>query len=166
MLRFLNIFLIFIVATICYWLGLLILAPLGLSINIIFAFSIIVAVLLPQRYGYTFAFFSGLFLDFLGTLLFGSHALAFTLLMILFYHIKENIDFKEMVPQMIITAMLNFLLIIVFGLISKIFMGIFIWQGWKDLFFGSIILGLIMPGLYNLVFKFLFFNVLNKANEG
>ena len=165
MLRFLNIFLIFIIATVCYWLGLLIFAPLGLSINIMFAFSIIVAVLLPQRYGYTFAFFSGLFLDFLGTLLFGSHALAFILLMMLFYHIKENIDFKEIIPQMIITAMLNFLLIIIFGLISKIFMGVFIWQGWKDLFFGSVILGIIMPILYNLVFKFLFFNVLNKANE-
>ncbi len=165
MLRFLNIFLIFIVATIFYWLGLLLFSPLGLSINTMFAFSIIVAVLLPQRYGYTFAFFSGLFLDFLGTSLFGSHALAFTLLMILFYHIKENIDFKEMIPQMVITAMLNFLLIIIFGILSKIFTGVFIWQGWKDLFLGSIILGLIMPLLYNLIFKFLFFNVLNKANE-
>lgn len=165
MLRFLNIFLIFIVATICYWLCLLLFAPLGLSINIMFAFSIIVAVLLPQRYGYTFAFFSGLFLDFLGTSLFGSHALAFTLLMILFYHIKENIDFKELIPQMVITAMLNFLLIIVFGILSKIFTGVFIWQGWKDLFLGSVILGIIMPLLYNLIFKFLFFNVLNKANE-
>ncbi len=165
MLRFLNIFLIFIVATIFYWLGLLVFSPLGLSINIMFAFSIIIAVLLPQRYGYTFAFFSGLFLDFLGTSLFGSHALAFTLLMILFYHIKENIDFKEMIPQMVITAMLNFLLIIIFGILSKIFTGIFIWQGWKDLFLGSIVLGLIMPLLYNLIFKFLFFNVLNRANE-
>ena len=95
MLRFLNIIFIFIIATIFYWLGLIIFAPLDLSVNIMFAFSIIIAVLLPQRYGYTFAFLSGLFLDFLGTSLFGSHALAFTLLMVLFYNVRDKIDFKE-----------------------------------------------------------------------
>ena len=95
MLRILNLTLVFIVATIFYWLGLIIFAPLELSVNIMLAFSIIIAVILPHRYGYTFAFFSGLFLDFLGTSLFGSHALAFTLLMVLFYHVRDKIDFKE-----------------------------------------------------------------------
>ena len=165
MLRFLNIIFIFIIATIFYWLGLIIFAPLDLSVNIMFAFSIIIAVLLPQRYGYTFAFLSGLFLDFLGTSLFGSHALAFTLLMVLFYNVRDKIDFKECIPQMVITGMLNILFILVFGLLSKIFTGVFVWQGWKDLIFGSIILGLIMPIFYNITAKFLVFGVLKNADE-
>ena len=165
MFRILNLVLIFIVATVFYWLGLIVFAPLELSVNMMLAFSIIIAVILPQRYGYTFAFFSGLFLDFLGTSLFGSHALAFTLLMILFYHVRDKIDFKECVPQMVITGMLNILFIFIFGLLSKIFTGIFIWQSWKDLIFGSIVLGLIMPLFYNITSKFLILDVLKKVDE-
>ena len=165
MLRILNFILVFIIATIFYWLGLILFAPLELSVNMMLAFSIIIAVILPQRYGYTFAFFSGLFLDFLGTSLFGSHALAFTLLMILFYQVRDKIDFKECIPQMVITGMLNVLFIFIFGLLSKVFTGIFVWQGWKDLIFGSIILGLIMPIFYNITVKFLIFGVLKKADE-
>lgn len=165
MLRILNLILIFVIATIFYWLGLIVFAPLELSVNMMLAFSIIIAVILPQRYGYTFAFFSGLFVDFLGTSLFGSHALAFTLLMVLFYQVRDKIDFKECIPQMVITGMLNILLILIFGLLSKIFTGIFIWQGWKDFIFGSLVLGLIMPLFYNITAKFLIFDVLKKADE-
>lgn len=165
MFRILNLIFIFIIATIFYWLGLIVFAPLELSVNMMLAFSIIIAVILPQRYGYTFAFFSGLFLDFLGTSLFGSHALAFTLLMVLFYNVRDKIDFKECIPQMVITGMLNVLFIFIFGLLSKIFTGIFIWQGWKDLIFGSIVLGLIMPLFYNITAKFLIFEALKKVDE-
>ena len=165
MLRILNIIFVFIAATIFYWLGLIIFAPLELSVNIMLAFRIIIAVIVPQRYGYTFAFFSGLFLDFLGTSLFGSHALAFTLLMVLFYQVRDKIDFKEAVPQMVITGMLNVLFIFIFGLLSKVFTGIFVWQGWKDLIFGSIVLGLIMPLFYNITDKFLIFDSLKRADE-
>ena len=165
MFRILNLVLIFIIATIFYWFGLIIFAPLGLSVNMMLAFSIIIAVILPQRYGYTFAFFSGLFLDFLGTSLFGSHALAFTVLMVRFYQVRDKIDFKECIPQMVITGMLNVLLIFIFGLLSKVFTGIFIWQGWKDLIFGSIVLGLIMPIFYNIIAKLLIFAPLRRANE-
>lgn len=166
MLRILNLVLIFIITTIFYWIGLIIFASLELSINIMLAFSIIIAVILqPQRYGYTFAFFSGLFLDFLGTSLFGSHALAFTMLMILFYQVRDKIDFKEPIPQMVITGMLNVLFVFIFGILSKVFTGVFIWQGWRDLFFGSIVLGLVMPLFYNITAKFLIFDVLKKIDE-
>lgn len=165
MLRLLNFAFVFIIATIFYWLGLLIFAPLGLSINIMFAFTIIIAVILPKRYGYTFAFFSGLFLDFLGTNVFGAHALAFTLLMMLFYRIRDKIDFKAAVPQMVITTLLNFVLVILFGLLTKIFSNTFAWQGWKNLFLGSLILGLLMPLLYLLTERFFVFNILKKADE-
>ena len=165
MLRLINIALIFIVATMCYWLGLIVFSPLGLTVNIMLAFSIIIAVMLPQRYGYTFAFFSGLFLDFLGTNVFGTEALAFTLLMMLFYKVKDAIDFKEIVPQIFITALLNLALVILFGLLAKIFSGAFAWQGWKDLFFGSMLVGIIMPVLYRITDKFFVFDVLKKVNE-
>ncbi|MCR5504248.1 MAG: rod shape-determining protein MreD [Elusimicrobiaceae bacterium] len=165
MLRLINIAFVFIIATVFYWLGLLVFAPLGLSVNIMLAFTIIIAVLLPQRYGYTFAFFSGLFLDFLGTTVFGAHALAFTLLMMLFYRIRDKIDFKAAVPQMVITTLLNFVLVMLFGLLTKIFSNTFVWQGWKNLFLGSLILGLLMPLLYLLTERFFVFNILKKADE-
>ena len=163
--RLINIALIFIVATVSYWLGLIVFSPLGLSVNIMLAFSIIIAVMLPQRYGYTFAFFSGLFLDFLGTNVFGAEALAFTLLMMFFYRIRDNIDFKEVLPQMVITALLNFLLIILFGFLTKIFSNSFAWQGWKNLLLGSLLLGILMPLLYRLTERFFVFDTLKKADE-
>ena len=165
MLRLLNTLLVFIIATIFYWLGLLILSPLGLSVNIMFAFCLIIAVLLPQRYGYTFAFLSGLFLDFLGTSLFGSQALAFTLVMMLFYRVEDKIDFTDVIPQMILTGIFNVLLVFIFAVISKIFTGVFVWQGWGNLIFGSLILGLVMPFLFYLTDRFFVFNILKKANE-
>ncbi len=165
MLRLLNTLFVFIVATIFYWLGLLMFSPLGISVNIMFAFSLIVAVILPQRYGYTFAFLSGLFLDFLGTSLFGSHALAFTLVMMLFYRVEDKIDFTDIIPQMILTAIFNIFQIFVFACISKVFTGIFVWQGWVDLLFGSVILGILMPLLFYITDKFFVFNILKKSNE-
>ena len=165
MLRLLNTLFVFIVATIFYWLGLLVFSPLGISVNIMFAFSLIVAVILPQRYGYTFAFLSGLFLDFLGTSLFGSHALAFTLVMMLFYRVEDKIDFTDIIPQMILTSIFNIFQIFVFACISKVFTGIFVWQGWVDLLFGSVILGILMPLLFYITDKFFVFNILKKSNE-
>ena len=165
MLRLLNFAFVFIIATVFYWLGLLVFAPLGLSVNIMFAFTIIIAVILPQRYGYTFAFFSGLFLDFLGTTVFGVHALAFTLLIMFFYKIKDKIDFKEAIPQMVITTLLNFSLILIFGLLTKIFSNSFVWQGWKNLLLGSLLLGFLMPLLYLLTERFFIFDVLKQADE-
>ena len=165
MLRLLNTLFIFIIATIFYWLGLIIFSPLALSVNIMFAFCLIIAVLLPQRYGYTFAFLSGLFLDFLGTSLFGSQALAFTFVMMLFYRVEDKIDFTDIIPQMILTGIFNVLLVFIFAILSKIFTGVFVWPGWTELVFGSLILGVLMPFLYHMTDKFLVFNILKKANE-
>ena len=130
-----------------------------------FAFCLIVAVLLPQRYGYTFAFLSGLFLDFLGTSLFGSQALAFILTMMLFYRVEDKIDFTDIIPQMILTGLFNILLIFIFAILSKIFTGVFVWQGFADLILGSVILGILMPLLFYITDRFFIFNVLKKANE-
>lgn len=165
MLRMLNTLFVFIMATIFYWFGLLMFSPLGISVNIMFAFCLIVAVILPQRYGYTFAFFSGLFLDFLGTSLFGSQALAFVLTMMLFYRVEDKIDFTDIVPQMILTGLFNVLYIFIFAVLSKIFTGVFVWQGWADLVLGSVILGILMPLLFYITDKFFVFNILKKANE-
>lgn len=165
MLRLLNTLFVFIMATIFYWLGLLIFSPLGFSVNIMFGFCLIVAVLLPQRYGYTFAFLSGLFLDFLGTSLFGSQALAFTLVMMLFYRVEDKIDFTDIIPQMILTGIFNVLLVFTFAILSKIFTGVFVWQGWLDLIFGSVALGVLMPFLFYITDRFFIFNILKNANE-
>jgi hypothetical protein len=66
---------------------------------------------------------------------------------------------------MILTGIFNVLLVFIFAILSKIFTGVFVWPGWTELVFGSLILGVLMPFLYHMTDKFLVFNILKKANE-
>lgn len=165
MLKFLNAFLIFIVATILNWTAIELFAPLDLNIGIMLIFSIIMAGILSEGGGYTFAFMSGLFLDFFSDTLFGGYALVFTLIMFIFYRIDDKIDFKDMGPQIVITTALNLLCVILYGLSGIVFTGGFLWQGLKSFIAGSVLTGLFMPFIYLFVTKYLVFKVFKDNNE-
>ena len=165
MVKFLNAFVIFIAATLINWIGIELFAPLDINIGVMLAFSIIMAGILSEAGGYTFAFMSGLFLDFFSDVLFGGYALVFTLIMFIFYRIDDKIDFKDIGPQVVITAALNVLCVLLYGLCCLIFMGSFLWQGLKSFAAGSALTGLFMPFIYIFVTKYLIFNVLKKNNE-
>ncbi len=165
MLKFLNVFLIFMVATILNWTAIELFAPLDINIGIMLIFSIIMAGVLSEGGGYCFAFMSGLFLDFFSATLFGGYALVFTLIMFIFYRIDDKIDFRDMGPQIVITAALNLLCVVLYGISGVIFTGGFLWQGLKSFIIGSLLTGLFMPFLYVFVTKYLLFKVFKENNE-
>ena len=165
MMKFLNVFLIFIIATIVHWIAIEIFGQYGIILGIMLAFTLVMASKLSEIGGYFFGFFSGLFLDFFGNNLFGANALAFTWILFIFYIIDDKIDFKEFLPQVIITAVLNMLLIVFYGLISKFFIGEFICQSFLSFTIGSIITGLLLPVIYFVINKYLSWGSLKETNE-
>ncbi len=165
MMRFLNVFFVFIAATILNWLSIELFSALEINIGIMLAFSLIMCGFLGEAGCYGFAFMSGLFLDFFSDVLFGGYALVFTLIMFIFYRIKDKIDFKDIGPQVVITAGLNFLCIVLYGICGLLFTGQFLWQGLKSFIAGSLLTGLFMPFIYMFATKYLIFNVLKNNNE-
>lgn len=165
MIKFLNAFLIFIIATIINWIAIELFSPLGVNVGVMLIFSIIMGGILSEAGGYGFAFMSGLFLDFFSDTLFGGYALVFTLIMFVFYRIDDKIDFRDMGPQIVITAALNFLCVILYGISGVIFTGGFLWQGLKSFIAGSVLTGLFMPFMYIFVTKYLVFKVFKDNNE-
>ncbi len=165
MIKFLNVFLIFIIATIVHWIAIEVFGQYGIIIGIMFAFTLVMASKLSELGGYIFGFFSGLFLDFFGNNLFGANALAFTWILFLFFIIKDKIDFKEVLPQIVITTILNMLLLVFYGLISKFFIGEFICQSLLSFIIGSILTGLLLPVIYFIINKYLSWGTLKDTNE-
>jgi rod shape-determining protein MreD len=165
MLKFLNTLAIFVIATLLHWVFIEIFSRFAITVWVMFAFSLIMARLLPQTGGYTFAFFSGLFLDFFGNILFGGYALVFTVMIFIFYRIENKIDFNEAAPQFVITALLNIISVLLYGLLGQFFAGVFLWQGFRGLLAGSFITALLLPVLYVVVTKHLDFGRFRKINE-
>ena len=85
--------------------------------------------------------------------------------MFVFYRIDDKIDFKDIGPQVVITAALNVLCVLLYGFCGLIFTGSFLWQGLKSFAAGSALTGLFMPFIYIFVTKYLIFNILKKNNE-
>lgn len=164
MLRLLNIFVIFIVATVCHWLALEVFARFDINAGIMVAFAVIVASLMPKFYGYLYGFASGLFLDFFGTAMFGGYALVFTAIIYIFYTLDDKIDFKDIGPQLAVPFGLNILSVVLYGLASKIFTGEFIWNGFYSLVLGSLITALLLPALYQLTVRLFLFD-LSKGDQ-
>lgn len=165
MIKLINAFIIFIVATLINWVAIELFAPLDISIGVMLAFSIIMGGFLSEAGGYSYAFMSGLFMDFFSDTLFGGYALVFTLIMFIFYRIDDKIDFKDIGPQIVITTGLNLLCVLMYGICGIIFTGSFLWQGLQSFIVGSVLTGLFMPFIYLFVMKYLVFNSLNKNNE-
>lgn len=165
MLKFLNILFIFLVATIIHWACILIFSSVGIGVGVMPVFCLIMAGMLNESGGYTFAFISGLFLDFFGSTLFGGYALVLTLIMFIYYIIHDKIDFKDIGPQVVVASVLNVLCVILYGILGSIFTEHFIWQGFKSLILGSVTTGFLMPPLYFLTVRYLSFKPLRGDNE-
>lgn len=165
MMKFLNVFLIFIIATIAHWIAIEIFGQYGIILGVMLAFTLVMAFKLNEIGGYIFGFFSGLFLDFFGNNLFGANALTFTWILFIFYIIDDKIDFKEFLPQVIITTVLNMLLLVFYGIISKFFIGEFICQSLFSFIIGSLLTGLLLPLIYFVINKYLSWGSLKDTNE-
>ena len=165
MIKFLNVCFIFIIATIAHWLAIETFGQYDIVLGVMFSFTLIMASKLSELGGYTFGFLSGLFLDFFGNTLFGANALAFTGILFIFYIIDDKIDFRDSGPQIVIATVLNMLLLLFYGVISKIFIGEFLWQGLGNFLLGSILTGLFFPFIYFIVNRYLCWGSLKNTNE-
>lgn len=165
MIKFINVCFIFVIATIFHWIAIEVLGQYGIILGVMFAFTLVMASRLSEFGGYLFGFFSGLFLDFFGNNLFGANALAFTWLLFIFYIIDDKIDFRDSGPQIVITASLNMVLIILYGLIGKVFIGEFVWQGFVNFLLGSVLTGLLLPFICFLINRYLSWGPLKNTNE-
>ena len=82
-----------------------------------------------------------------------------------FYIIDDKIDFRDSGPQVVITMVLNMLLLLVYGLIGKIFIGEFVWQGLINFLIGSLLTGLLLPLIFYMINKYLSWGPLKNTNE-
>ena len=152
--RFLGAVIIFIMATLLHWIFVEIFSAFSITVGVMLAFSLIMASLLSESGGYTFAFISGLFLDFFASSMFGGYALVFTVMLFIFYKIDDKIDFREPGPQLVITALLNIASVLFYGILARVFTGAFVWQGITSLLAGSLVTALILPLLYLFITRY------------
>lgn len=165
MLKFLNCFLIFIIATLLHWVFIEVFAPLNINVGVMLCATLLIAGRFGRFGGYGFAFFSGLFLDFFGNVLFGGYALVFTGVAFIYYNLEDKIDFHDITPQIVLAAGLNFISVILYGVLGSVFAGEFLWQGFRSLFLGSLITGALMPLIYIVAVKYFIFDFSQKPNE-
>jgi rod shape-determining protein MreD len=154
MLKFISVFFFFVAATIVHWIFIEIFSPFNIIVGVMLAFSLIVAGELPQPCGYSFAFFSGLFLDFFNNVMFGGYAFVFTIILFVFYKISNKIDFRDIGSQIVITTVLNMIMVLSYGLLAQIFTGIFLWHGIISFCLGAMLSGLLLPVLYFIAKKY------------
>jgi rod shape-determining protein MreD len=155
MTKFFSLAAVFWAATAIYCLSVEIFAPLGINVGIMLVFALIVANVRGAVTGYFYAFFSGLFLDFFGSELFGGYALVFVITTAIFYRVKDKMDFEEACPQLTIAFALNAACAVLYALAGKIFTGKFIWRATASMLIGSVITAVLPLVFYGLVKKVL-----------
>ncbi len=153
----LNSLLILLVATILHWVAIETFGRVNINVAIMLIFALITANIMSKNTAYAYAFLSGLFLDFFGSVMFGGYALVFVFLIYIFRKFDDKINFSEVGPQLVIPFIFNIMLVLLYGVLGSMFAGKFIWQGARSLVLGSIITALLLPILYRGTEKFLIF---------
>lgn len=147
----LKLFLSFLLATICHWAFMAIFGEMGITVNIMLIFSLVVCAYLKPEFGYPTAFLSGLFLDFFGVKLFGANAFVFTLCACAVYGMEKRLDFDGILPQMISIFFLTLGACLLNWVLLKVFTGFSPWSGFGP-FVGGITLNTVLTPF---VFRFL-----------
>ena len=135
----LKLFLSFLCATICHWALMTVFGEIGVTVNIMLIFSMVVCAYLKPEYGYPTAFLGGLFLDFFGVKLFGCHAFIFTLCACAVYGMEKRLDMDGIIPQIISIFFLSLAASLFNFLLLKVFAGFSAWGGFWP-FIGGITL--------------------------
>lgn len=100
--------LIFFAAGLLHWWWTANLSVFGVAPNLIFAAALAAAIIARPVKAIAFCFFLGVYLDLLGSNLFGAYALVYTIMAYGVYLVKRNIDlispFSQIVAALIITV--------------------------------------------------------------
>jgi rod shape-determining protein MreD len=100
--------LIYFVTGFIYWWWTANLSVFGVAPNIVFVAALCAAIISPPARAITFCFFFGIYLDLLGSNLFGAYALTYTLMAYGIHMMKRHIDLVGSFSQIIAALSLTF----------------------------------------------------------
>ena len=144
----LKIFILFILSTVLHWTFTTVFGGAGLSLNVMLVFACAVCAFMKPQYGYPTAFVCGLFLDFFGVKLFGSHALTFTLCACMVYGLEKRLDFDAPAPQMLGVFALSLFAVLFNMFVLKVFAGFSSWTGFGPFVGGIVLNALLAPFVF------------------
>ena len=147
----LKLFLSFIFATICHWACMAFFGEVGITVNVMLIFSMVVCAYLKPEFGYPTAFLSGLFLDFFGVKLFGCNAFVFTLCACAVYGLEKRLDFDGVIPQIISIFFLTLGAGFLNLLLLKVFTGFSAWSGFWPFAAGITLNAVLTPFVFKIL---------------
>jgi rod shape-determining protein MreD len=150
--RFSKWILIYLVVIVLHWLFATYLSVSGIGLNIGLISSIVAGVLATPATSISFAFFSGLYIDFVGDSLFGVHAFIYTALVYGIWYFRKRINLDDFLSQMVFVTIVSFGAIVLKMFLSLIVSGQSLWAGWAYLLLVPVINGMVSP-LFFIVFR-------------
>ncbi|MDD2772614.1 MAG: hypothetical protein PHP45_02845 [Elusimicrobiales bacterium] len=120
----------------------------GASPSLLLAAAVAVATLGGPLAGHSFAFFCGLYLDFMSAGLFGGYSLAFTVCAYIIWFFKWRMDFAGAAAQMALAFALTVLVGLEYGVIGLVFTGKLIWRGWAYSILMPLFTAIVTPFLF------------------
>ncbi len=146
-----KLLILFLLATVCHWAFMAVFGAVGITVNIMLIFSMVVCAYLKPEFGYPTAFLSGLFLDFFGVKLFGCNAFVFTLCACAVYGMEKRLDFDGIIPQIISVLLLTLLAGLFNLLLLKVFTGFSAWSGFWAFAGGITFNAVLAPIVFNIL---------------
>lgn len=142
---------LFCVGILLEWFWSTYLSVFGLAPSLTLILTVAVASREGPAAGQLYGFFWGLFLDVLGTHVFGAGALALTLAGYLVGMLRRQMDVSSPLSQCMVVGTVSLVFHAFVGLTGLVFERQFLWVGWKVFFLGTLYNCLIAPFLFSMI---------------
>jgi len=143
--KFIKFFALYLVTVITGWWVSSYVSFYNITPDIIIIVAIGISIFNKEITSFMFAFFCGLFLDFMGSYLFGAYALCLLFAARMVMVLREKIDFHSVFTQVLLVSAMSFFIKISYGLLGLVFTGEILFGELKYLLIVSVINGLIAP---------------------
>lgn len=153
--NFFKLFILYLILILLNWWILKHLSFYGFVPNLMLVTTLVVAVLCKDITGYIFGFFCGLFIDFMGSYLFGGYGLCFTLSVYLIIVLRNRLDFDSLITQILVVLGLTLFVKIFYGFLGFVFIGKFVFANPRYFIITACLNGLISPFIFAVAGKFL-----------
>lgn len=124
----------------------------GVSPNIVLVSAMCVSALCNPFTGHAFSFMAGLYLDMLGTSLFGGYALTFTMTAYAIQWFKRHMDVVSPFSQSTMAWTMSVAGILFYQIVALVFLHKLAWRGWGVFIFEPLLNALITPPVF-IVFR-------------
>ncbi len=153
MITIIKLLISFFSATIFHWAFMAIFGEMGITVNIMLIFAMVICAYLKPEFGYPTAFLSGLFLDFFGVKLFGCNAFIFTLCACAIYGMEKRLDFDGVIPQVFSIFFLTVSASLLNLLLLKVFTGFSAWSGFWPWIGGITLNAVLTPFVFKILHR-------------